>query len=84
MKQKLSCFLIFVLFCGSACSKEQVVGVLDDIARDTYEKKAKEQHIENLGDPAYEAPPTYDQYQRERKKLISTQEEGPIEAENDQ
>ena len=75
MKQILLCSTIMIaLFCGSACSKQQVTGVLDDIARDTYEKKAREQSIENMGDPAYKAPPTYDQYQRERKKLISKQE----------
>ena len=50
-----------------------MTGVLDDIARDTYEKNVREQRIENLGDPNYEEPPTYDQYQRERK-LKSNQE----------
>lgn len=83
MKQKLFYLLVIMLFCGSACSKEQVVGVLDDISRDTYEKKARERNIDNLGDPAFEAPPTYDQYQRERKKLISTREKASTEAEND-
>jgi len=82
MKQKLLCLFILILFCGSACSKKQAVGVLDDIVRDTYEKKAREQRVENLGDPTYEVPPTYDQYQRERKKLISN-DEGPTEAEID-
>ena len=82
MKQKLLCLLIIMLFCGSACSKEQVVGVLDDISRDTYENKAREQNLENMGDPTYEEPPTYDQYQRERNKLIS-KDEAPTEAEND-
>lgn len=46
---------------------------MDDIARDTYEKNVSEQRIENLGDPNYEEPLTYDQYQRERK-LKSNQE----------
>ena len=83
MKQILLCSaIIIVLFCGSACSKKQVTGVLDDIARDTYEKKAREEQIENLGNPGYEPPPTYDQYQRERKKLIS-KEEASTAAEND-
>ena len=80
MKQKLLCALI-ILFCGSACTKEQVTGVLDDISRDTYEKKAREQRSENLGDPTYKKPLTYDQYQKERKKLI--QEESPSEAGNE-
>jgi hypothetical protein len=84
MKQKLLCLLSIILFCGSACSKEQLIGVLDDISRDTYEKKAREQHIDNLGNPAYEASPTYDQYQRERNKFISTQEEAPSKEEKDQ
>jgi len=83
MKQILLCStIIIVLFCATACSKQQVTGVLDDIARDTYEKKAREQGIENMGDPAYKPPPTYDQYQRERKKLIS-KEEASTAAEND-
>lgn len=73
MKQKLLCSLIIILFLSSACSKEQVTGVLDDISRDTYENRAREQRIENQGDPTYEEPPTYDQYQRERK-LKSNQE----------
>lgn len=83
MKQKLLWPIITILICGSACTKEQVTGVLDDIARDTYEKKAKEQRIEHLGDPTYEEPPTYDQYQREKKKVISKDEESPFQAENE-
>jgi len=75
MKQKILCLLVIILLCGSACSKDQVVGVLDDISRDTYEKKSREQRIDNLKDPSYGAPPTYDQYQIERKKLISTETE---------
>lgn len=74
--------IMIALFCATACSKEQVTGVLDDIARDTYEKKAREQSIENMGDPAYKPPPTYDQYQRGRKKLIS-KEEASTAAEDD-
>jgi hypothetical protein len=83
MKQiLLSYTIIIALFCASACSKTQVTDVLDDISRDTYEKEEREQRIENLGDPTYEQPPTYDQYQRERNKLIS-KEEASTEAEND-
>jgi len=75
MKQILLCSTMMIaLFCASACSKQQVTEVLEDIARDTYEKKAREQSLENMGDPAYNPPPTYDQYQRERKKLISKEE----------
>ena len=55
---------------------------MDDISRDTYENEARDQRIENLGDPTYEEPLTYDQYQRERNKLIS-KEEASTEAEND-
>jgi len=83
MKQLLVYSFIIILFSGSACSKKEVTGVLDDISRDTYEKKAREQRIENLGDPTYEEPPTYDQYQRERKKLNSIREESPSGAGND-
>ena len=83
MKQILLCSTIIIaLFCASACSKTQVTDVLDDISRDTYEKEEREQRIENLGDPTYEGLPTYDQYQRERKKLIS-KDEAPTEAEID-
>ena len=82
MKQILLCSIIIALFCASACSKTQVTDVLDDISRDTYANEVREQRIENIGDPTYEEPPTYDQYQRERKKLIS-KEEASTEAEND-
>lgn len=78
MRQILLCSIIVILFFGSACSKKQITEVLDDISRDTYEKKAREQHIENLGDSSYEEPPTYDQYQRERKKLKSDQEKNHL------
>ena len=74
MKQILLCSIIILLFCTSACSKKQVTEVLDDISRDTYENEVRDQRIENLGDPTYEEPLTYDQYQRERKKLKSDQE----------
>jgi hypothetical protein len=83
MKQILLCSTIIIaLFCASACSKTQVTDVLDDISRDTYENEVREQRNENLGDPTYEEPPTYDQYQRERNKLIS-KEEASTEAESD-
>jgi len=58
---------------GSACSKMQVIVVLDDITRDTYENNIRKQRIENIGDPDYEEPPTYDQYQKQ-KKLKSNQD----------
>ena len=56
MKQILLCSIIIIIFFGSACSKKQVTGILDDISRDTYEKNVREQRIENLGDPKYEEP----------------------------
>jgi hypothetical protein len=46
-----------------------MVMILEDICRDTYEKSTCDQRIDNLDNPAYEKPPTYDQYQRERKNL---------------
>lgn len=70
MRQILLCSIIIILFLGSACSKKQVIGVLDDIARDTYEKNARAQSIENLENHVYEEPLTYDQYQRERKRVV--------------
>jgi len=69
MKREILCFTI-ILICVSACSKEQVTGVLDDISRDTYEKKAREQRFENIRIPTFEEPLTYDQYQIERKKVL--------------
>jgi len=73
MKQKILCFII-LLVCASACSKEHVTDVLDDISRDTYEQKAREQRVENLEDLTFKEPLTYDQYQRERKKLIEEEQ----------
>lgn len=78
MKILLWCLIIFIqFFSGSACTKNHATAVLEDISRDTYEKKAREQRSENLGNPSYKEPPTYDQYQKERKKLNSDQEETP-------
>jgi hypothetical protein len=62
--------IISLLFFTTACSKETVVSVMDDISRDTYEKNARKERIENSGNPTYEEPPTYDQYQRERKEMM--------------
>jgi ribosomal silencing factor RsfS len=47
-----------------ACSSRQTTSLLDDIARDTYEKRTREQRMEKRGDPTYVEPPTYDQYQK--------------------
>jgi hypothetical protein len=67
MKRIIVCSIIIIILFGSACSKKQVTGLLDDIARDTYENNVRKQHFENLENPHYEKPPTYDQYQKERK-----------------
>jgi hypothetical protein len=83
MKQIFLCFIYIILIFGSACSKKQVTGVLDDISRDTYEQRAREQRIENLGDPTYKEPPTYDQYQKERKELKSDHEKMPSATESE-
>jgi len=55
----------------SACSTKQATSVLDDISRDTYEKHRRKQRMENIANPNYEAPPTYDQYQQERQEMLS-------------
>ena len=65
------CLIISLIFWVPACSKKQMKSVLDDISRDTYEKNMKKQRIESIGDPNYEEPPSYDQYQRERKEMLS-------------
>jgi len=62
-----SFFIISFIFLVPACS---IKSVLDDIARDTYEKNLRKQRIENIEGPNYEDPPSYNQYQRERKKII--------------
>jgi len=67
MKKILLCSIIIIILFASGCSKKQVTGVLDDIARDTYENNVRKQRFENLGNPHYDEPPTYDQYQKERK-----------------
>ena len=71
LKQILWYLIIISLFFASACSNSQMTAVMDDISRDTYEKNVREQRTENIGNPTYEEHQTYDQYQRERKKLIS-------------
>ena len=72
MKQLFwSCIIISLLFWAPSCSEKQIKSVLDDISRDTYENNLREQRIENIGDPNYEEPPSYDQYQRERKEMLS-------------
>ena len=68
--------LLSSTICISACSSVKMIQ--DDISRDTYESKViKKQRIENLDDPTQigQEPPTYDQYQRERKELTSDHEE---------
>jgi len=51
---------------------------LDDIARDTYETKVIKAHrIENLENPTQldQEPLPYDQYQRERRKMMLDSDE---------
>jgi hypothetical protein len=66
-----SCIFISFILLAPSCSKKQIKSVLDDISRDTYENNLRKQRIENMEDPSYEEPPSYDQYQRERKKILS-------------
>jgi len=71
IKQTLCCIMVISLvLCMLGCSKSEITSVLDDISRDTYENNLRKQRNENIGKPNYEEPPTYDQYQRERKKII--------------
>jgi len=65
-----SCIVISIIFWVPACSKKQIISIFDDISRDTYENNLRKQREENIGKPNYEEPPTYDQYQRERKELL--------------
>ena len=66
-----SCIILSFIFWVPACSKKQIKSVLDDISRDTYENNLRKQHIEHIEDPNYEAPPSYDEYHRERKGILS-------------
>jgi hypothetical protein len=71
MKQTLCCIMVISLvLCMIGCSKNEITSVLDDIFRDTYENNLRKQRNENIEKPNYEEPPTYDQYQRERKIII--------------
>ena len=71
IKQTLCCIMVISFFFGvPAYSKKQIKTGLDDISRDNYEKNLRKQRIENIEDPNYEDPPSYNQYQRERKKII--------------
>jgi hypothetical protein len=65
-----ACFIIIFIILAPACSKKQIKSIVDDISRDTYENNLRKQRNENLGDPSYEEPPSYDQYQRERKEML--------------
>lgn len=72
MKQILWCSIITgLILCAFACSKKQMANIIDDISRDTYTNNNEAQRIENVKNPNYQELPTYDQYQRERKELIS-------------
>jgi hypothetical protein len=64
------CVVINLIFWVPACSKKQIKSVLGDISRDTYENNLRKHRIENIEDPYYEEPPSYDQYQRERKRIL--------------
>jgi hypothetical protein len=56
-----------------------MMAVLEDISRDTYEKNARKERIEKMLDSSHreDDPLTYDQYQRERQKLLSKPETNP-------
>jgi len=67
-----NCFIIISLFfLAPACSKKDIISVLYDISRDTYENSLRQQRNEHIDNPNYEEPPSYDQYQRERKEILS-------------
>jgi len=66
------CFITIILFyLAPACSKKNIISVLYDISRDTYENSLRQQRNENIDNPNYEEPPSYDQYQTERKENLS-------------
>lgn len=82
MKRLFLCFIIIILiFWAPACSKKQIKSVVDDISRDTYKKNLRKQRVENIGDPSYEEPPSYDQYQMDRKEVVSVPEVAPPDIE---
>lgn len=76
MKKLLWCLIIIsFMLSTSACSKGGMFMVLEDISRDTYEKNARAQRHDNIINHTQTAkePLTYDQYQRERKELMTDQ-----------
>ena len=44
---------------------------MDDISRDTYENNLRKQRIEHIEDSNDKKLPSYDQYQKERKEMLS-------------
>ena len=66
--------LISTMLCLLACSKSKPI--LEDISRDLYENHRRSQHFENLNDSSKTGEPdlTYDQYQRERREMLSGSE----------
>ena len=85
MKQILRfIILISIILCLLACSKSKPI--LEDISRDIYENHRKSEHFENLNDPSKMGEPdlTYDQYQRERREMVSDSEKTPSKIDAEQ
>ncbi|KPA16313.1 hypothetical protein MHK_003479 [Candidatus Magnetomorum sp. HK-1] len=76
--------MISVIFCLFACSKSKVI--LEDISRDIYENNRKSEYFQNLKDPskAGAADLSYDQYQRERREMISDHKNTPSKTDSKQ
>jgi len=79
------CLIIIISMVSiSACSKEGMFMVLEDISRDTYEKNARvERHDKIINHTqTAEEPLAFDQYQRVRKEMISDQTLSATEADH--
>lgn len=79
MKQLVACSMMISMILGAfGCQTEIMAKVLDDISRDMYEKSASLQRIEKMEDPTCQDPLTYDQYQMERKALVSDRQDESV------
>ena len=83
LKAALWCCIILSLSLGlSACTKREMKSVLDDIARDTYEANEKRIRSDNIENQLQiDGPLTYDQYERDRRKLLAGEDARPSETE---
>ena len=72
---KFSMIIIFVTCVFSCANREQVC---DNIFRGIYDLSNQDQEMKRANDPSLppeQKPPTYDQYKKERQKILEKQDE---------